>query len=129
MNYNDYTFKRTFSGRRLSLSQLRAISYSYSEKKAEAVDSELKALKVDLLYGKQKRYKTKSGFLKAVKRYNEKIWFDAMNIRDNWKHNLQANEQERFNAYDKQLLNLSMLYDKHDAEVKKAKRLAKKGHK
>jgi hypothetical protein len=86
------------------------------------VESELKALKVDLLFAKQKRYKTKSGFLKGVKRYNEKIWFDAMEVHDNWKHNLQANEQERFNAYDKQLLNLSVLYDKHDAEVKKAKR-------
>ena len=52
-----------------------------------------------------------------------------MSIRDNWKHNLQANEQERFNAFDKQLEYLSALYDKHDAEVKKAKRLARKENK
>ena len=126
MNYNDFRFKRTFSGKRLSISQLRAISYSYSNKKAAAIDNELKALKVDLLFYKQKRYKTKSGFLKGVKRYNEKIWFDAMEVHDFWKHNLQPNEQERFNAYDKQLLNLSMLYHKHDAEVRRAKRLLKK---
>lgn len=69
--------------------QLNAISYSYSKKRKDAAITAASELKIDLLFGFQKKFRTIQGFVKsygtksfdaAVKEAAENIEIKAMSL-------------------------------------------------
>jgi len=81
---------------RRSISQLRAISYSYSAKRYNDQQAEMKTLGVDLLR-KYSHYKTDTGFLNAVKHYKTNLVKELTSVIKNGKINLQPNVVNQFN--------------------------------
>lgn len=76
-----------------TLSQLRAISYSYSKKRARELDEALILARLDNIFNHQTQYKTKQGALE----HKDKTKFASMlDEAEDWAVNRQA-ELSRYN--------------------------------